>query len=242
MILAIVPAAGRGSRLGGEIPKALITPPNYDKNLIQIAISKLLKFSDKVTVVVSPSLLSNSNWKSISPAGYLVQEKPTGMGDAIFVCKDEIESAKIIVIVWADQIGISEETITNAIMKLTSEESPSFVIPSIQVKNPYVEYVWLGNKLMKVLQSREGEKTNSKGFTDVGCFVLTGGKKLTEMWDKYCKLIPLGELTNERNFIPFFKYLSDFGWHGFITNAQQNDRIGINTPSDLKKLDHWDHK
>ena len=52
------------------------------------------------------------------------------------------------------------------------------------MERPYVEYLFDGTKLAKVLQSREGDPTTANGFSDVGTFLL-GTAGLTEAWDGY---------------------------------------------------------
>ena len=54
---------------------------------------------------------------------------------------------------------------------VTEAADKSIVIPVVRPSDPYVEYVFEDEKLTKVLQSREGDKTSAGGFSDIGVFL-----------------------------------------------------------------------
>jgi hypothetical protein len=107
------------------------------------------------------------------------------------------------------------------------------VLPLTRMAHPYVEYVFDGPSLTKVLQSREGDMTRPNGFSDVGTFLLGTGN-LASAWDSYLSLAARGHQTGEVNFLPFLPFLSAQGWT--ITPLEVADATearGINTPEDL---------
>ena len=71
-----------------------------------------------------------------------------------------------ILVVWGDQINLSSSTLE----MVTSEASDSIVIPFVKPSDPYVEYVFEDEKLVSVLQSREGDQTSPNGLSDIGVF------------------------------------------------------------------------
>ena len=98
---------------------------------------------------------------------------------------------------------------------------------------PYVEYVFDGPRLTKVLQTREGDTTTPNGFSDVGTFLLAT-QGLKPAWEDYLKTAPRGSGTGEINFLPFLPFLSARGWT--ITPLEVADATearGINTKDDL---------
>src|SRR5262249_10173968 len=87
-ICAVIPAAGRGSRLGLAGPK-ILTPIDDRRTIWSVLRDLLLPFVDHIHVVVSPtarpcfeSVLSQET----EPAriSLSMQPEPRGMGDAIF--------------------------------------------------------------------------------------------------------------------------------------------------------------
>jgi bifunctional UDP-N-acetylglucosamine pyrophosphorylase/glucosamine-1-phosphate N-acetyltransferase len=101
------------------------------------------------------------------------------------------------------------------------------------MERPYVEYLFDGPKLARVLQTREGDQTAANGFSDVGTFLL-GTAGLTEAWDRYLAQSPRGSATGEINFLPFLPFLSAQGWT--MTALEVPDAAearGINTKEDL---------
>jgi bifunctional UDP-N-acetylglucosamine pyrophosphorylase/glucosamine-1-phosphate N-acetyltransferase len=234
--IGIIPAAGMGTRMGGKIPKALLQPRGGKKNLIQIAAEKLEDIVEFTIAIVSPRIVEHENWIDLAQTRLVFQDKPLGMGDAVFRATGQILYADLVIVVWADQYGISKQTIAHGKELFREMEKPAFLIPSIAVKTPYVEYLWENDKLIKVKQSREGDFISDQGITDVGCFILSGGKTLIDAWGSYLLKSQTGNKTKEVNFIPFLAYLSEIGWHGATSPAIDTDRLNLNTAEDLHRI------
>jgi bifunctional UDP-N-acetylglucosamine pyrophosphorylase / glucosamine-1-phosphate N-acetyltransferase len=229
-ICAVIPAAGRGTRLGADGPKVLTALTERD-TIWSILQAKLAPLVDHIHLVLSPdgaaafpSLPANVS-TSIQPA-------PTGMGDAIFRGHDVWSEYDALLVVWGDQVFVSSETLSRAIAAL-SDPARHAVLPVTRMATPYVEYVFDGPRLTKVLQTREGDRTTPDGFSDVGTFLL-GTAGLKSAWDTYLGRTPRGMGTGEINFLPFLPFLSEQGWR--ITPVEVTDETearGINTKEDL---------
>jgi len=234
-LIAVIPAAGRGSRLGLDTPKALIKP-NDKTTLLEIMYTKVLPVVDQLIFVVNPSMPTHKNWPNLVDAEIVIQKEPTGMGDAIFCAAEFIKSTSLLLVIWADQYGISTNTIERAVYEhqLSGNTGKKMTVPLINVKRPYVEYVFTANKIDSIRQSREGEATSESGLTDVGLFILDAGNELVESWYSYVKESKPGEKTNERNFLPFLTWLIGIGWTLNVVEAIPEDRLGINTLNDFE--------
>jgi bifunctional UDP-N-acetylglucosamine pyrophosphorylase/glucosamine-1-phosphate N-acetyltransferase len=229
-ICAVIPAAGRGTRLGGDGPK-ILTPLTGTQTIWDILHAKLAPLVDHIHLVLSP------DGAAAFPAlpanvSHSIQPAPTGMGDAIFQGFDVWSRYDAILIVWGDQVFVSAGTLTRTIAALKASRHQA-ALPVTRMTAPYVEYVFDSERLVQVLQSREGDATTPNGFSDVGTFLLgTGG--LQSAWRDYRATAPRGSQTGEINFLPFLPFLSRRGWHiqplevGDATEAR-----GINTPDDL---------
>ncbi|OAI43914.1 hypothetical protein AYO42_00985 [Rhizomicrobium sp. SCGC AG-212-E05] len=229
-ICAVIPAAGRGTRLGSDLPK-ILTPLTDSETVWSILQQKLAPLVDHIHLVLSPE---GEQAFAGYPArvSYSVQPAPTGMGDAIFRGFPVWSNYDAILVVWGDQVFVSADTLTRAIAALKSSHHQA-VLPVTRMATPYVEYVLEGERLTRVLQSREGDATSPYGFSDVGTFLLTT-EGLQPAWQTYLETAPRGSATGEINFLPFLPFLSAQGWRiQPLEVADATEARGINTQDDL---------
>ena len=161
-----------------------------------------------------------------------LQPSPIGMGDAIFRGFDVWSRYDGVLVVWGDQVFVSADTLSRALAALKTPERHA-VLPVTRMAAPYVEYVFDGPRLARVLQTREGDATTPNGFSDVGTFLL-GTQGLKSAWEDYRTTEAQGAGTGEINFLPFLPFLSAQGWT--ITPLEVADATearGINTKDDL---------
>jgi bifunctional UDP-N-acetylglucosamine pyrophosphorylase/glucosamine-1-phosphate N-acetyltransferase len=229
-ICAVIPAAGKGSRLGTTAPKILASLTGQE-TVWSVLHAKLAPLVDHIHLVLSPD--GAAAFPALPPhVSSSVQPVPTGMGDAIFGARAAWAAFDAILIVWGDQVFVSTDTLRRALAALSSSERRA-VMPVTRMTEPYVEYVFDGPTLTKVLQTREGDKTMPNGFSDVGTFLLaTGG--LTAAWDSYMTQAVRGRATSEVNFLPFLPFLAAQGWAiSPLEVADATEARGINTREDL---------
>lgn len=228
-ICAVIPAAGRGTRLGADGPK-ILTPLTAKDTIWSILHARLAPLVDHIHLVLSPDgaatfpPLPANVTASIQPA-------PTGMGDAIFRGHDVWSRYDAVLVVWGDQVFVSTDTLKRAMSALRPGEN--IVLPVTRMAVPYVEYVFDGARLARVLQTREGDATTPNGYSDVGTFLLSTGGLKTQ-WDAYLAKAPRGAATSEINFLPFLPFLSAQGWAVTpVEVADATEARGINTKDDL---------
>jgi bifunctional UDP-N-acetylglucosamine pyrophosphorylase/glucosamine-1-phosphate N-acetyltransferase len=229
-VCALIPAAGRGSRLGTDAPK-ILAPLTGHKTIWSILHAKLAPLVDHIHLVLSPdgALAFPSLPQRVSTS---IQPEPIGMGDAIFGARAVWTGFDALLIVWGDQVFVSSDTLRRSLAALNLPERQA-VLPVTRMARPYVEYRFEGSRLEKVLQTREGDKTSPNGFSDVGTFLLRT-RGLAESWESYLMQAVRGGATGEINFLPFLPFLSDQGW--MVTPLEVADATearGINTKEDL---------
>jgi bifunctional UDP-N-acetylglucosamine pyrophosphorylase/glucosamine-1-phosphate N-acetyltransferase len=234
---AVIPAAGRGIRLGLDRPK-ILAPLNDNETIWSVLRRKLVAIVDHIHVIVSPE--GEAVFRDIVAAdldsglvSVSIQPSPIGMGDAVFRGYSTWSRAKTIIVVWGDQVFVSEHTISAA-LSLHACHPNTVVLPLVKLKKPYVEYVFdRTGKLVKVLQMREGDLCNPGGSGDVGTFVLsTDG--LYFMWKQFLAMGVRGAATGEANFLPFFPFLASKGWDIHpLQVSDGNEARGVNSPDDL---------
>jgi len=235
-VYAVVPAAGLGSRLSSAIPK-ILTPINKTQTIWSLLRQKLLTVVDHINIIVSPvgeplvrEALSDDIKKNL--VSLSIQKKPIGMGDAVFCGHSVWSEANVIVVVWGDQVFVSENTLKSAVSS-HSGAPKTVALPLTTFSNPYVEYIFQDNKLISVKESREGDQLAPVGLSDVGTFVLSVDG-LSEEWENFRKHSKKGTCTGEINFLPFLPWLSMQNWQ--IKSLSVMDTLesrGINTREDL---------
>lgn len=236
----MIPAAGRGSRLGLNLPKILATIRD-DLTVWAILKSKLMECVDHIHVVISPEYIETfEQIVRVDPErariSISVQATPRGMGDAVLGCADVWRSFKSMLVIWGDQVHVSSDTLQRslALHQSRNETCGHCTFPVVEMRHPYVQYVFSpNNTLMNIRESREGDKTDEVGLTDCGVFVLET-HNLTSAWSEYLQIVRPGLATGELNFLPFFTYLVRCGWQFYPMRIEDpNESRGINTPADL---------
>jgi bifunctional N-acetylglucosamine-1-phosphate-uridyltransferase/glucosamine-1-phosphate-acetyltransferase GlmU-like protein len=239
-LFAVVPAAGRGTRLGSPLPK-LLTPIGSGATIWTLLSGKLLRIVEHINVIVSPdgeSLVRSAVERSglSGRVSLSIQPEPIGMGDAVFRGSPVWSRARLILVVWGDQAFVSANTL-NMACTLHGGRPRTIVLPVVPLPEPYAEYVFAedGN-LISVRQSREGDRCAADGYADVGVFVLSVAD-LHAAWMKFSGASTRGALTGELNFLPFLPFLSSLGWDvKRLIVSDPREACGINTPEDLEYL------
>jgi bifunctional UDP-N-acetylglucosamine pyrophosphorylase/glucosamine-1-phosphate N-acetyltransferase len=238
-VCAVVPAAGRGSRLGLDGPKILV-PVDAGVTVWDMLRAQLAPHVDRLHVVVSPAgepafAAAVAGGPAGPPVSVSVQPAPTGMGDAILGCAPHWDRYDTILVVWGDQVHVSGATVAEVLRVHAAGRGPRCTIPLVRPAEPYVEYRFDGRTLTEVRQSREGDECAPGGLADVGVFALsTAG--LSAAWSAYAAAGAAGGVTGEVNFLPFLPYLSGTaGWPVRpVEVADPDEARGINTPADLE--------
>ncbi|MGV9379843.1 NTP transferase domain-containing protein [Nonomuraea sp. NPDC003707] len=235
-VCAVIPAAGRGTRLGQGVPKIMIEVAE-GVTVWHLLLRRLRPWTRHVHVVVSPD--GEGPFRELAAgeiaAGAVsvsVQERPTGMGDAIFGAAAHWAAYETILVVWGDQANLSPATVRDV---LAAHPGEGLTLPLVPMADPYVEYELDGDGLVRVRQSREGDECRPGGLSDVGVFCLaTGG--LRQAWERYAAGAAAGAATGEVNFLPFLTHLSRAEGRP-VTVVPATDAAearGINTPEDLE--------
>ena len=231
------PAAGRGSRLGVDLPKLLV-PVSERDTIWSVLKGKLKPFVDHIHVVLSTSGLpvfmeALAGDPDASMVSTSVQTDPIGMGDAIFRGYDDCRARA-----QSSSFGATKSMCRRKPSRRasTSTRAPlagsSFLL--VTLAEPYVEYRFgEDGRLSGILQSREGDICKPGGWGDVGTFLLsTDG--LLDTWQAFLSQVQLGARTGEVNFLPLPGFPAEAGWDvkSSLVSDPREAR-GINSPEDL---------
>ena len=234
-ICAIIPAAGKGSRLNSARPK-IFTEIIPGKTIWDILYEKIRPHVDQINLVLNSEVENDFNDFVVRDATFTSnQDIPVGMGDAIFKGYETWKKFDYVLIVWGDQVHVSNNTISDVLKKTSSKKDNHLILPISVQDDPYVEYIFNSSRteLKNIKQSREGDKCSPGGFSDIGVFCLST-KNIKHYWDEYLNCFEKGTSTGEINFLPFLILLSENNWEMDTVLIEDNTEArGVNTPDDL---------
>jgi len=238
--LLIIPAAGRGSRLGR--PGAKVLCPVGGRPMIDHLLDRYRGLTDAAVVVCSLSAVDDvrRHLQVRSATDCVVQAAPTGMLPALLCAKDAVarSGAESVWITWCDQVGISDDTAA----RLAAEQDGSgaaLVFPTVRQTPPYVHYQRDdAGRIVGVLTRRDGHAMPPHGESDAGLFALTSAAYLHELVE-YDRLARFDDRTVERNFLPFIPWLAARASVHTFPISDSREAIGVNTPEDLAVMEAY---
>jgi bifunctional UDP-N-acetylglucosamine pyrophosphorylase/glucosamine-1-phosphate N-acetyltransferase len=235
-VLCVIPAAGRGTRLGGTIPKVLVEI-EAGSRILDAMVRCTQHVADKTVLVVSQQVLAHTGDPVIVDGrrvAHVIQEEPTGMLDAITTTCGEWEHYDVVVVIWGDQVNLNPWTVLGAI-RVHGGLPDVVVVPTVNMANPYVQYDFgQGGDLLRIRETREGDTCDASGLGDVGLFVMSS-QGLQARAEKYRAQAARSDVTGEVNFLPFLVYLHQNGWDcRTMRIADEGEARGVNTPADLE--------
>jgi bifunctional UDP-N-acetylglucosamine pyrophosphorylase/glucosamine-1-phosphate N-acetyltransferase len=239
-VVAIIPAAGKGSRLEFDGPKVLF--PLAGKPVLRWIIDAIDDLVVRSCLVVNPAHERQIS-KYVRTAGLqielAIQENPTGMGDAILCAEPLVEAEEDrcdYLIVWGDQVTVSRETILICLLHhQNSAAKPAMTLPTCRIRNPYIHFEReKDGALAGILQRREGDAMPEKGETDCGVFIVKGEHLFAKL-RSFKKENRMGRKSSEFNFLPFIAHLSRSGYTiDLLPIADELETRGINSLEDIE--------
>jgi bifunctional UDP-N-acetylglucosamine pyrophosphorylase/glucosamine-1-phosphate N-acetyltransferase len=236
--LLIIPAAGRGSRLGSSMPKALVRVNG--RPMLQRLIDVHRRTVDLIVVVIAPDAVGRfGEFRRSQDADLelIVQDRPTGMLDAIRLAEPVAARLKPerVLVTWCDQIGVTPATISRLDARSRAADAPALVFPTFLVSRPYIHFDRDTNgRIVGVRQRREGDEMPETGETDMGLFDLSLHAYLSDL-ARFAQ-VSQPSATGERNFLPFIPWLSSQTAVETITGNSAIEVLGVNTPDDLAAM------
>ena len=163
----------------------------------------------------------------------MIQKNPNGMATAISL---GLKNTKTIysAILWADQIGLTKDTIKKTIYVHTKMKN-LISLPIYHTIKPYTLIKFKKNRLIKkIIQSREEEIKFKSGFKDCGFFCVNSKKLEKELKSLIKNKKIITNKTKEFDFLKSFEYLSKKNRIFSIITKNKVDSLGINSFNDIK--------
>lgn len=235
--LLIVPAAGPGSRLGGNVPKLLAAVDG--RPMIDHLLEIYEGVVDRAVLIVHPSAEEAVRDKFGSDVDVFVQHQPTGMLDALMLAAPAAERyrPRRILITWCDQVAIHPTTVARIRAIASEVEAPPLAMPTCRQPEPYIHLERDAEGLItRVLHRREGDVMPAVGESDAGLFDLSLQAYL-DWLPQFAREAATGRVTGERNFLPFVAWISSRASVVTFPCLEPEEAIGINTPAELARIE-----
>ncbi len=241
----LIPAAGRGSRLGYAKPKILF--PILGRTILDRLIDLLVPYVHQFVFVLSPAGVGEVSplLEKRIPGKFqiAIQDEPRGMADAIKQGLSAV-TTPFTFIIWGDQVAINPDTVEMVMSIHEGTPGAKLTLPLIQRDKPYVHYeLDAAGNLTSIRQKREGDTMPLMGESDCGVFACET-KRLREVFNTYVrKDVGLGSNTGEWNFLPM---LPEFETGGESVQALRlestEETVGVNDSTDVAFLEDYFQK
>lgn len=236
---AIVPAAGRGSRLGFDKPKLLY--PVAGRMIVEWLLDFLLPNCASIVFVLSPEgrQLVDEELARLIPGRYsiAIQEIPTGMGDAVSLGLDCVATEHV-AIVWGDQVALRRSSVEACMRMQQSDLHPDLTCPTVVRLNPYIHFERDGaGRITGLLQKREGDAMPAEGESDTGFFCFRTARLKSLLAEVRGAPGSRGNATAEFNFLPVIPLAARAG--AVITPRVMTleETVGVNSREDAALIE-----
>jgi bifunctional N-acetylglucosamine-1-phosphate-uridyltransferase/glucosamine-1-phosphate-acetyltransferase GlmU-like protein len=132
----------------------------------------------------------------------VVQEIPTGMGDAVELGLSAVHTAQV-AIVWGDQVALRRSSVDACFRLQQGPLGPDVTCPTVIRANPYIHFDrGPDGRISGLRQAREGDTMPAEGESDTGFFCFRTDSVRELLGELRASGQRLGGATREFNFLP----------------------------------------
>jgi bifunctional N-acetylglucosamine-1-phosphate-uridyltransferase/glucosamine-1-phosphate-acetyltransferase GlmU-like protein len=233
---AIVPAAGKGTRLGHDAPKILY--PVHGRPILAWLLDLLLPVSARTVIVVSPAGRPPiedelSRLGAPDTVALAVQAAPRGMADAVLAARGAMSIAHTLV-VWGDQVGLSPVTIERVARLHAARAGATLTLATILRSSPYIHVERdPDGRIVRVHEARKAPIPVSVGENDCGLFAFQT-RALFEILEAAA---PGSGDGPEFDLLPLFpRFERGEGTVATMRITDETETLGINTPAEGERI------
>lgn len=236
----IIPAAGSGSRLRSAKPKVLAEV--CGRAMIDHLLDLYAPFVEGFVVVLHSSFEDAVREHCAGRdrrLEFLVQERPTGMLDAIMIPRECLagHGADVVWITWCDQVAMTARTVERLSAGSADHPAVDLLLPTMRLADPYIHFERDdAGRIVRVLQRRESDVMPETGEGDMGLFSLSAAAYFEKL-EEFADSVATGGATRERNFLPFIPWIGARGTLRTFPGTHEIESVGINTPEDLRRVE-----
>jgi HAD superfamily hydrolase (TIGR01509 family) len=238
---AVVPAAGRGSRLGYHLPKILF--PVAGRPILDWLLDFLGPNCSRFVFVVSPDGSTNitAELDRRIPGAFdvVIQEHPTGMGDAVALALPLVRTPHTAV-VWGDQAALRPESVQLCMRLHQGPLNADATFPTVLRNDPYIHFERdAQGRIEGLKQKREGDAMPEQGESDTGFFCFRTSALSRNLACLRSDAESSGAVTGEFNFLPVLPLMSRRGTVLTPRIMSLEETIGVNDTRDATILERF---
>ena len=236
-IRVAIAAAGRGSRSGLPYPKTLY--PVGGRPILLRLIEVITSVDPRPTIIVSPDgrepiseCLANEGLAT----DLVVQESPTGMGDAVLALRGtEAAAAPHLLLVWGDLPFLQAQTVSGLIeTHLAHDNDFTFATRHVDSAYTLVRRDEFGS-VRELVETREEGLARGSGERDVGLFLFRPEIVLPLLEQNLSGSV--GGATGEHGFLYVVRHLAERDYRlEALAIATELDAVSLNRLADLDGL------
>jgi len=233
----VVPAAGRGSRLGYHQPKILY--PLLGRPILDWLLDAVRATASRFVFVLSPE-----GRPQIEPylretldraASVVVQEEPTGMGDAVLLAEPRVATEHTLV-VWGDQVLLTRTTVEACAAAHQARPAASLTLATVIKRDPYIHFERdAEQRITRVLQARENEIDVECGESDCGLFLFSTQSLFPTLAAVRRDPSSIGASTGEFNLLQTLPHFETGAGSAMTVRIPDPlETTGVNTPEEAR--------
>jgi len=236
----VIPAAGRGSRLGFQ--RAKILYPVAGRTILDWLLDRFEPLVSEVVLVLSPEHREDVEAEARRRLGaqlkVAIQSEPNGMGAAVAIGLAAASRPRV-ALVWGDQVALRAESVRACIELHSGPLNPACTCPTVWREQPYIHFERDSEgRLYSVRQAREGDTMPERGESDTGFFCFDR-QALAASLERYRDHPEAqGAKTKEFNLLPLIGLMSREGQR--IETPQVvtiEETVGINSVADAEAIE-----
>jgi bifunctional N-acetylglucosamine-1-phosphate-uridyltransferase/glucosamine-1-phosphate-acetyltransferase GlmU-like protein len=231
----LVPAAGSGRRLSAPVPKPLVELEG--RPLCAWILDRGLLVCDEAILVIPPGT-ERAFVDALAEFGprirYAVQTAPRGMADAIRAGLSSVRTSEVMV-VWADQIGLSERTVAR-LAETHQKRRAAATVPTVVKPRAYIAIERdPEGRIRAVREARETGAEFEDAESDCGLFAFSTAALVEVLRRAASEGLGIGRTTGEANLLPLLPLFEALpgGIAGLVVSDPEESR-GVNTPEELE--------
>lgn len=236
---AVIPAAGRGTRLGFSRPKILY--PLGGRLILDWLLDFLVPNCASLVFVLSPEgageVTAALEQRIAGRFAVVIQDTPTGMGDAVALALPQVKTRHAAV-VWGDQVALRRESVESCMRLHQGPLQPSVTCPTVLRANPYIHFDRdEAGRLIGLKQAREGDAMPETGESDTGffCFQTAALRRLLDRLR--AESGGMGTATREFNLLPAIPLAAQREVVLTPRVMRLEETVGVNTREDAAAVE-----
>jgi HAD superfamily hydrolase (TIGR01509 family) len=235
---AVIPAAGRGTRLGFSRPKILYRLGG--RPILDWLLDFLVPNCASFVFVLSPEgaaeVTAALEQRIPGRFAVVVQKTPTGMGDAVALALPQVKTRHAAV-VWGDQVALRRESVETCMRLHQGPLEPSVTCPTVLRANPYIHFDRdEAGRLVGLRQAREGDAMPETGESDTGFFCFETAA-LRRLLDRLRESGGVGTATHEFNLLPVIPLAAQREVVLTPRVMRPEETVGVNTRDDAAAVE-----